>query len=161
MENKKNTGETKITRDGSETSDKLVLRTQCTSIDAEIDKLRDQLPPHLQSKIELIHLVLDVEGYEPIAINGIQKYSPRKAMMEENKHEDEDRAKIAKWAKSHGLVGQACSGMDTCYNYDPMVEELEDELKKKLFYGARETFVKMNDWRTSKASKGYMYYGEE
>jgi hypothetical protein len=54
-------------------------------------------------------LILDVEGHEAVAIDGVQRYSPHKLFMEE------------KMLKPPGRPGTTCTFQDQCYNFDPQI----------------------------------------
>jgi len=134
--------------------------TACTSIDYELNKLKILLPKDQQDKIKLIFLVLDVEGYEATAIQGNTQYSPAKVMMEGKYAKETDRIKIEEWTKKHRLEGKTCTNPnnDICYNFHPSISENPSHLKL-LFYGARSK-IPDNDYKTSIASKAYMFYGK-
>merc|ERR1712032_876259 len=104
-----------------------------------------------------IFLVLDVEGHEAHAIDGIKRYRPHKVFMEGKHASEEDKKKFAVWAKEHNLDGRSCTHQDLCYNYDKFIGDKPDHIKS-LFYGARNT-VPAHDYKTSVASEAYMFYG--
>ena len=166
VENEINSGQThvlrgpreaqRLRRGGTTTTTSTV---PCTTVDAEIDRLREQLPIEQQSKLQLIMLVLDVEGFEAKAIHGIQKYSPQKVFMEEKHLKARDRQVIADWAQSHRLVGRKCNKQDSCYNFDSLLAERPAEEVKTLLYGARWAPPK-HTFKTKEASQSYMFYDE-
>lgn len=135
------------------------VSVRCTSLDAELDKLQDLLPAEQRSKLQLIFLVLDIEGHEIFAIDGIQKYSPQKVFMEVKYKNPTDSEKLQAWARRHALTGENClSSQDKCYNFHPLVKDEPPHLKA-LMYGARSE-IPEHTYRTSVASKAYMYYGQ-
>jgi hypothetical protein len=151
-----NSGETHV---GAENVEGTVT-VKCTSIDAELDKLRAMLPSEQRDNIKLIFLVLDIEGHEAVAIHGIQKYSPQKAFLEMKMLSAPDRDEINSWAVHHNLnrSDRMRNQQDTCYNFDPLITDKPNHLKK-LLYGARSAVPK-HDYKTSEASKAYMFYGK-
>lgn len=172
-ESDKNSGQSKLHRSGSSTRVQTV-KVPCTTIDQEMDKLKAMLPPHLQPKLELVFLVLDVEGFEPIAIKGLNEYSPMKAYIEWTRVSKEDNERMLKWATWHNLQGDFCGPLerDMCFNFHPTLfftqvgVEDEEEAKplvqrwsKDVFYGARFEVPK-DTHVTSRASESYMFYGE-
>eukprot|EP00977_Amphora_coffeiformis_P010237 scaffold2376_cov188-Amphora_coffeaeformis.AAC.3 len=138
-EQKINSGQTMVLQDGM-TSKFGVTTANCTSVDKELDKLRESLPLHQQGNLQLLLLILDVEGFETTAVKGVQKYRPHKAMVETKHMSPEEQGKIAAWATHHALTGRV-RGFDTCFNFGPTVEELQTQKSthhlKDLFYGAR------------------------
>jgi len=108
-----NSGATHVVREGEEK--KGTVSVKCTTLDAELDKLRDMLPEGQRDKLQLIFLVLDIETHEVFAIDSIQKYSPKKALMEAFVRTPEDTKKFDAWAQKHNLTGEHCMGrQDTC-----------------------------------------------
>ncbi|KAG7356290.1 methyltransferase FkbM domain containing protein [Nitzschia inconspicua] len=170
-----NSGQSKLQGSSGKSSSRAkTVRVPCTSIDTELDKLKATLPPQLKSKLKLVFLVLDVEGFEPVAIRGVNKYSPMKAYIEWTRVSDEDDDKMLKWAARHDLKGDFCGPLerDMCFNFHPTLfyEEFGDETDpssrtgllpwmKDVFYGARFENP-AHTATTSKASKSYMFYGE-
>ena len=166
VENAVNSGETHVLREGEDVNNtkRVITHTRCTSIDAELDELAATLPVEQRSKLQLIFLVLDVEGHEASATDGIQKYTPHKVFMEEQHLKPTDRKKIAQWADSHGLKGKTCTKRDTCYNFDPLIAHARrspesSERVKSLLYGAR-LRIPDRTARTSRVAQSYWYYGE-
>jgi hypothetical protein len=147
-----NSGQNKVTTDNSKG-----IQTICTTIDAELDKLRDSLPGEKRNRLKLVFLVLDVEGHEQTAMAGLQRYTPLKAMMEVKYFSKEDKQKSELWFSKHRLVGEKCTGADECYNFHPKL--MDSATKYDIFYGARHTHPSQ-DWETSKNSKAYYFYGE-
>lgn len=166
VEHQINSGETHVLR-GAREAEKLADTTQlvtapCTSVDAELDKLRQSLPRRQQDKLQLIMLVLDIEGHEGTAIDGVQKYTPHKVFMEEKHLSKPDREKVATWAQSHNLKAGCSKRQDTCYNFDPSIndgQQKSSERLQALLYGAR-LRVPTNTYRTKEASQSYMFYGQ-
>ena len=156
FENTINSGETRVasTNEGND----IIIRAECTSIDKELDKLRGLLPESQRDKLELVFLVLDIEGHEPIAIQGNMRYRPHKVFMERKYSKKTDQDKISDWAKHHNLVGKPCAGEDLCYNFHPLIPEKPNHLKA-LFYGSRSR-IPQNIYKTSVASQAYMFYGQ-
>jgi len=135
------------------------VSVRCTSLDAELDKLQALLPAEQRNKLQLIFLVLDIEGHEIYAIDGIQKYSPKKVFMEVKTENPTDSEKFKAWAQQHSLTGEYCiSKQDQCFNFHPLIKEQPHHLKA-LMYGARSK-IPENTYRTSEASKAYMFYGQ-
>jgi len=159
VENSGNSGQTHMASE-AEAKKRGLVTVKCTSIDAELDKLRATLPANQRDKLEFIFLVLDIEGQEPFAIEGIVKYRPHKAFMEIKHLPQEHKDKIARWAESHKLVmGEHCSsGQDACYNFHPLVRDKPSHLKA-LFYGARNALPE-HTYATAQAAKACMFYGE-
>jgi len=156
-ENPFNSGETRVA--SPKDSKKNVIQTKCTSIDKELDKLTALLPKSQRDKLELIFLVLDVEGHEPIAIQGNMRYRPHKVFMERKHAIESDQVKITDWAEHHNLVDTGCAGQaDLCYNFHPSIPEKPNHLKS-LFYGSRSSPPE-DTYKTSVVSKAYMFYGE-
>jgi len=155
VESAVNSGQTRIAGH-QETGSGVTIR--CTSLDAELDRLRDTLPEGQRDKLQLIFLVLDIEGQEPFAIDGIQRYSPKKVFMEVMHLNKPHKEKIFSWAKQHNLTKITSSGQDTSFNFHPMIKDKPPHLKS-LLYGARST-VPQQTYKTSLASKAYMFYGE-
>jgi len=154
-----NSGENKIAKNINPEEQEKV---QCTSIDAELDQLKETLPIELQDKFVFLLLVLDVEGFESIAIKGNTKYKPLKAILETDKANKNKKKGIAEWAEMHELLDPKGFGKyarDTMYNFDPLVEESPKHIKT-LFYGARQ-FIPESNYQTSVVSPAYMFYGEE
>lgn len=145
-----NSGENGVTSVGSETS----VKVPCTSIDDEMDRIRDLLPDAQKDKLKLIFLILDVEGHEPVAVKGIERYAPSKVFMEIKLLKPDQREQIFAWASQHELDHKSC-GNDECFNFDPPIATNND---KRLFYGARHR-IPENSFRTSEASKAYYHYG--
>lgn len=135
------------------------VRANCTSVDAEMDKLRALLPVEQQDKLQLAMLVLDVEGSEGKAVNGIQRYRPHKVFMETKHLKMPARKKINAWAQNHNLAGAKCSRQDTCFGFDPLIGEQTVEFLKALLYGAR-LKLPQHTHATKKSSEAYMFYGE-
>lgn len=174
-ESERNSGQSKVLGASEQVSSKTrTVQVRCTTIDAELDKLKSMLPFHLQSKLELVFLVLDVEGFEPVAIKGIERYSPMKAYVEWTRVSDKDDKKMRKWAAWHNLKGDYCGPLerDMCFNFHPTLfyDAFGDEndpssvkgplpWMKEVFYGARFE-VPADTHVTSKVSKSYMFYGE-
>ena len=130
-------------------------KVNCTTVDAEMDKLKAALPEEKKDKLKLVLLVLDVEGYEAVAIQGIQKYSPMKAQIE-NKYMGADAKKtMEEWSNKHNLqeVSKCPKKDDTCYNF----KVLGEQEKKKLNFGTRK-YAPENTWRSSIAQKAYNFY---
>ena len=103
--------------------------------------------------MKFIFLVLDVEGNEKVAIKGIQKYTPSKAMVEVKFG---NKGVAEEWATKNGLVGDKCGkhGDDVCYNFTSK----NAAYPKNVFYGAR-SYHPPDNFRTSKVSSAYMHYG--
>ena len=165
-ENQDNSGESSISetqaRGLAGTNEGVVAVTaKCTSIDHELDKLKSTMPLSQRDKLILLFLVLDVEGHESYAIDGIQKYAPTKAFLELKSQTPANQQKIEQWAHQHHLVGNMCSNEDMCYNFHPLIgEDLEAQPHlKTLLYGARSK-VPVHHFQTSKVSPAYMFYGE-
>lgn len=154
LEKAENSGETHIAPAKSEGT----VTAKCTSIDAELEKLQNMLPAEQQDKLKLIFLVLDIEGHEAFAINGIQKFIPQKAFMETKILSRPHQRKVNRWAAQHNLTGRGTGRQNMCYNFHPMISEQPDHLKK-LLYGARSA-IPESTYQTSEASKAYMFYGE-
>jgi len=131
IENTANSGENKIVnRDHVEANEKKKnkksggrISVTCTSIDQELDKLALQLPISQRGKLFILLLILDVEGYETTAIDGINKYSPKKVYIETNKLDEEQQIQIQEWAESHGLGEGRQYGQDRQYKFHPTIEE--------------------------------------
>jgi FkbM family methyltransferase len=172
-ESERNSGQSKLQRpsSGKTSSESKTVRVPCTSIDNEMDKFKDKLPSHLKNKLALVFLVLDVEGFEPIAIKGINRYSPMKAYIEWTRVKEDDNKSMLKWAAKHNLHGGMCGPLkrDMCFNFHPTLffDESGDETPqpppkpwmKDVFYGAR-LAVPEDTAVTSRASKSYIFYGE-
>lgn len=154
-ENTVNSGETRVVSTKKENDN--IIRAECTSIDKELDKLTALLPESQRDKLELVFLVLDVEGHEPIAIQGNVRYRPHKVFME-GKHAKKTNQDISDWVKHHNLVGKPCTSQDVCYNFHPSIPEKPNHLKA-LFYGARSRNPPQT-YKTSVASEAYMFYGK-
>ena len=135
------------------------VRANCTSVDAEMDKLRALLPVEQQDRLQLAMLVLDVEGSEGKAVNGIQRYRPHKVFMETKHLKMPARKKINAWAQNHNLAGAKCNRQDTCFGFDPLIGEQTIEFLKALLYGAR-LKLPQHTHATKKSSEAYMFYGE-
>ena len=154
-ENAHNSGESHIGSRGA--------KVPCTSIDAELDNLRDELPKSEREKLQLIFLVLDVEKHEVDALKGLEKHTPTKAMIETIHLPKDATDWIAKWASRHGLSGKRCDAYreiahtDMCYNFD--ADRFEAAHSKDLLYTARKAHPE-NSYETSKVIKAYHYYGE-
>lgn len=136
---------------------KEVVRVSCTSIDSELDKIRDTLPAHQQSKLQLVFLILDIEGFEPTAARGLQRYSPHQAMIEWKHLRPDQRDELTAWASKHGLVGHDC-GQDRCFNFHANELSEANDSMREVFYGARKRHPQ-NTPKTSTASKAYYFYG--
>lgn len=147
-----NSGQTKVleTADGKGGSSKV----RCTSIDQELDVLRESLPKQYQDKLVLAFLVLDVEGHEAIAMRGIQKYSPRKMTVEVNKFLPEEKIQLANFEKRHRLVGKNCYHADMCYNFKET-----DNYSPNVFYAARKN-IPQSTPATAKVAPAYHFYGQ-
>jgi len=171
VDNSKNSGETHVASKREEKSlsgsSTLSSKIKCTSIDNELDKLRDTLPESQRNKLKLIFLVLDVEGHEAVAIKGNKSYKPHKVMMEWKHLGSKDKTIVDDWAKQHGLVVSGNDGhrfdngyipADRRWDYDATMLEKPEHLKK-LFYGARRKHPAAT-WKTSKVSEAYMFYGQ-
>jgi FkbM family methyltransferase len=167
-EDERNSGQSKLLRDGESSSSSFgTVRVPCTTIDHEMDKLQSRVPQqHLRSKIRLIFLVLDVEGYESVAVGGIHRYPPTKAYIEWTRVTEDQDERMTSWAKSHGLTGTLCGPLrrDLCFNWGPTL--FYDDVPtvepvpfwRELFYGSRKEHPK-HTATTSDVSKSYMYYG--
>jgi hypothetical protein len=153
-ENAANSGMTKIK---NSTSGNYTTMVRCTTVDKELDQIRETLPAYLQEKIKLIYLVLDVEGHEMVAIKGIHKYPPMKMDMEiKYEHTDnETKRLLAEWESSNNLIGLN-AGADKRYNWSP---DLPTQERKLLFYGARNQHPPI-DAATAKVAHSYQFYGE-
>lgn len=154
-ENAHNSGESHIGSRGA--------KVPCTSIDAELDKLKGELPESARGKLQLIFLVLDVEKHEVDALKGLEKHTPTKAMIETIHLPQADTDWIDQWASRHGLSGKRCdeykeiAHTDICYNFDP--DRFAAAHSKDLLYAARKAHPE-NSYETSKVVKAYHYYGE-
>lgn len=155
VDNPMNSGETK-TFDKTHQQKQQTTRVPCTTLDDEIDHMKISLP--LEYEIVLIFLVLDIEGNEPTAIKGMNKYIPKKAMIE-TKHAGEGPNPVEEWAKKYNLIGKDC-GSDECFNFTPgSFSSDEDYWHPRVFYGARKS-IPTNTYKTSEQSKSYMHYGK-
>jgi len=154
-ENPVNSGESKLV-DSNEDLTKATAKIPCTTLDDEIEAMRRTLPDSgKEYEMKLVFLVLDVEGNEAMAVKGINKYIPSKAMIEVKMQKNNP---VGGWATSNSLVGTPCgsNGSDTCYNYSSDKNAL---FPRNVFYGARKSIPK-NTYKTSAVSPAYMYYGE-
>uniref|UniRef100_A0A7S4JSV5 Methyltransferase FkbM domain-containing protein n=1 Tax=Odontella aurita TaxID=265563 RepID=A0A7S4JSV5_9STRA len=162
VDNSKNSGQTRVASNGEDLSGNNIFssKIKCTSIDNELDKLRDTLPESQRDKLKLVFLVLDVEGHEPVAIKGIKRYKPQKVMMEWKHLKSEDQTLVNDWAGQHGLVVRGNDGWhdDRRWDYDASMLDKPKHMKK-LFYGARKKHPKAT-WKTSEVTEAYMFYGE-
>ena len=158
VDNPMNSGETK-TFDKTQQQQKqqdTTKRVPCTTLDDEIDHMKKSLP--IDHEIVLIFLVLDIEGNEPTAIKGINKYIPQKAMIE-TKYAGRGPNPVEEWAKRNNLIGKDCGSNDKCFNFTPgSFSSDEDYWQPHVFYGARKS-IPANNYRTSEQSKAYMHYG--
>lgn len=158
VENEHNSGENHVATGSGQVGEVVnVNEVGCTTIDNELDKIRDSLPMDKRDKLRLIHLILDIEGFELVAIGGIQKYSPLQLRMETKQHNPEEKAALNSWAAGHNLSPRGCGG-DTCYNFFPMLPTVA-AFTKDLFYGARWK-TPTDTWETSKVTEAYYFYGE-
>eukprot|EP00566_Odontella_aurita_P021770 CAMPEP_0113527358 /NCGR_PEP_ID=MMETSP0015_2-20120614/1253_1 /TAXON_ID=2838 /ORGANISM="Odontella" /LENGTH=230 /DNA_ID=CAMNT_0000425787 /DNA_START=288 /DNA_END=977 /DNA_ORIENTATION=+ /assembly_acc=CAM_ASM_000160 len=161
VDNSKNSGQTRVASNGEDLSGNNIFssKIKCTSIDNELDKLRDTLPESQRDKLKLVFLVLDVEGHEPVAIKGIKRYKPQKVMMEWKHLKSEDQTLVNDWAGQHGLVVRGNDGWhdDRRWDYDASMLDKPKHMKK-LFYGARKKHPKAT-WKTSEVTEAYMFYG--
>jgi len=154
-ENAQNSGMSHIGTQGA--------KVVCTSIDAELRKLKSELPESARQNLQLVFLILDVEKHEVDALKGLEKHSPTKAMIETTHLPQSDTDWIAKWASRHKLSGKRCDAYkeiaytDMCYNFGP--DRFEAAHSKDLLYAARKAHPE-NSYDTSKVSKAYHYYGE-
>jgi hypothetical protein len=143
---------------------KATAQVPCTTLDMELDAMMLLLSPdQTTSKLHLIFLVLDVEGHEPVAIQGLTKHTPQKVMMETKQLSSTDQDAVREWATTrHNLrTGRVC-GDGTCYNFGKRRSGQTSNKQKQqlLLYGARHS-VPADTYKTSKAaSQAYMYYGE-
>eukprot|EP00978_Attheya_sp_CCMP212_P019525 scaffold54848_cov46-Attheya_sp.AAC.5 len=113
IENTANSGETRV----ASTNDRKrnAIKTKCTSIDEEFDKLTALLPESQRN----------------------MRDRPHKVFMEGKHASETDQVKITDWAKHNNLVDKACTGQaDLCYNAHPSIPEKPDHLKS-LFHGSR------------------------
>ena len=148
----------------------------CTTIDQELDRLAETYLSNdgndntdkRNKKLKLSLLVLDVEGHEPLAVQGIQKYRPDKVMMEIGHLNSNEKSQIDTWATMHNLkqrVGPCNDNpndADECYNFDTIIANAtndDNNTLKHLFYGARQRHPPIHAM-TSRGSKGYWFYGE-
>ena len=155
-----NSGTNHIVKGAREAQTKTTVRVNCTSVDAEMDKLRATLPVAQQDKVHLIMLILDVEGSEATAIRGIQRYRPQKVFMETKHLKKPAHQKINAWAaQQHNLTGVKCNKQDTCFDFDPLIHEQPIEYLKSILFGARHAHPE-HTYLTKKASGAYMFYGE-
>jgi len=135
-------------------------KVRCTSIDREMDNLKATLPDSTQDKLVLLLLILDVEGYESIAVKGNKRYKPMKVIMETHLRKSNTAGEIEKWIEHHSLSDpKSYSPIDTIYNFDPLIKD-SPEYVRQVFYGARKK-VPVNHYATSKVSPAYMFYGED
>ena len=104
-------------------------------------------------ELKLIMLILDVEGHEAIAVRGLEKHPPLKAIMETKQLSEESRKVVDEWSMRHNLKGMDC-GQDTCFNFVD-----HKSYPKEVFYGARAK-VPENTYQTSQVSPAYMHYGQ-
>ena len=154
-DNPVNSGQTRLVKEGHAGKATVTARVPCTTLDNEIEAMRQTLPGNGTGyEMKLIFLVLDVEGNEELAIKGIQKYTPSKAMVEVKSG---NRGAVEEWATKSGLVGNICGkhGADVCYNFNSM----NAAYPKNVFYGAR-SYHPPDNFRTSKVSSAYMHYGK-
>lgn len=155
VDNVENSGETKVSNTAANG-----VQVKCTTIDDEMDRLKETLPEHLREKLHIIMLSFDIEGHEPFAIDGITKYSPKKAFIEIRHLNAEHKNKIKNWAAGHQLFTDAWNVNDACLNFHhPMLGPSPSADLKELFYGARQG-VPEHTWLTSRVGKSYMFYGE-
>ena len=163
-ESEKNSGQSHILQQGEQPGETKTVRVPCTTLDKELDKLRATLPVHLRSKMELVFLVLDVEGVEAEAVKGLRRWSPRKAYIEWTRVSDEDDKDMMNWAEGHNLKGDYCGPLerDKCFNFHPTLffgDNKPAPWMKDVFYGAR-VEVPEHSAKTSKVSPSYLFYGE-
>ena len=154
-----NSGANHVAKGPQEAEKETTVKVNCTSVDAEIDKLRTLLPTELQDKLQLAMLVLDVEGFEATAIEGIQKYRPQKVFMETKHLSQPARKQIDTWATAHNLTSSKCNRQDTCFNFDPLIGEQPPAYLKSILYGAR-LKNPPHTYLTKKSSEAYMFYSE-
>jgi FkbM family methyltransferase len=163
-ESEKNSGQSHILQ-GDELSKRTrTVRVPCTTLDKELDKLKAKLPLRLRSKMQLVFLVLDVEGVEATAVKGLKRYSPKKAYIEWTRVSDEDNRDMMRWATGHNLKGDYCGPLkrDKCFNFHQTLFFGDNEplpWMRDVFYGARMEHPE-HSATTSKVSKSYIFYGE-
>uniref|UniRef100_A0A7S0B1T5 Methyltransferase FkbM domain-containing protein n=2 Tax=Minutocellus polymorphus TaxID=265543 RepID=A0A7S0B1T5_9STRA len=154
-ENALNSGESHIGTRG--------VKVPCTSLDAELDKLKNEVRESEREKIQLVFLILDVEKHEVDALKGLERHAPIKAMIETIHLPQDDTDWIARWASRHGLSGKRCdvykeiAHTDICYNFGP--DRFESVHSKDLLYTARKAHPQ-NSYKTSEVAKAYHYYGQ-
>ncbi|KAL3918376.1 MAG: hypothetical protein SGILL_004263 [Bacillariaceae sp.] len=162
-----NSGQSHLLSSGDSSSgDTRTVNVPCTTLDAELDKLKARLPRRLQSKLRLVFLVLDVEGFEATAMEGLKRYSPEKAYVEWTRVSEKEDKAMMKWAAGHNLHGDYCGPLkrDKCFNWDPTLffgnkEKEALPWMRDVFYGARKE-VPEHTATTSKVSGSYMFYGQ-
>lgn len=155
VDNAMNSGETKTFDKTQQKKQQDTTRVPCTTLDDEIDHMKKSLP--LEYEIVLIFLVLDIEGNEPNAIKGMNRYIPQKAMIE-TKYAGRGPNPVEEWAKRNNLIGKDC-GNDKCFNFTQSSMSSHEDWHPHIFYGARKS-IPANNYRTSEQSKAYMHYGK-
>lgn len=156
-EDRGNTGKSHVTLKGSRNT----YTVPCTTLDQELDRFAQALPAEYRNKVQLVFLVLDIEGFEVTALKGLSKYHFKKAMIETKQQSRKQLAWLKEYTKTDDAVG--CNyfhlnEQDTCYNFHPEIRK--SSVSKELLYTARSSFVP-NNAKTSVASKHYWFYGQQ
>ena len=166
-ENAANSGENRIIHNTDNINH--TAQVPCTTLDDEIEAMRSMLPGGgVGYEMRLLFLVLDVEGHEGEAIQGVREYIPDKAQIETKYNRGTTASgddPVARWVGEHGLVGKECGNgnYDVCFNFDDAVpndpKHQRYNFPPSVFYGARKS-IPDHTWKTSIASKAYMHYGK-
>lgn len=161
---KTNSGEAHVL--SSREGPKETMKVNCTSIDNELDNVKATLPPDQQDKLKFLFLVLDVEGHEGTAIDGIKKYSPKKAFMELGKIREDEKAKLDDWIKYHHLKDTRHNVQDTWFNAESFLTARKKDdgwqmpsHARTVFYAARKKPPAHHVY-TGLVSPAYLFYGE-
>jgi len=152
-----NSGKNMVVKESNEKT----VRVPCTTLDDEIEAMKATLPDGgFGYELKFLFLVLDVEGHEVEATQGIQRHVPSKAMIETS---PETKTAVQEWAHQHGLPkGFKCgtSRQDLCFNFEVRTEGgvNQGHFPPHVFYGARKTIPKQTH-QTSEMKQFYMHYG--
>ena len=130
-------------------------KVACTSFDKELHKIESQLGPG--QNLKLIMMVLDIEGHEIQALEGLKDFKPMKADIETKFGRAAKKEFYEKWEVDMGFrTKRKNSQNDSMFGFTDVSKYKQSH---EILYGARIS-VPRTDYRTSVVSPSYKFYGD-